>query len=131
MIRTYLVLHPVAGALEDLVDYYRRLGVIEAAVPYGLALGELVHPIHDKAASLAVGSVWTSAAGYGNWVAAPERAALIEGMTAFLDDQQPPVGWAEAAVIETSIDFAPVFGDQPLRIRHRAGKPDLIRQTRG
>lgn len=130
MIRTFLLLHPAVNSLEPLVEYYREQGVIEAAIPYGLVLGELVHPCVG-AASVAVGSLWTDAAAYESWVAAPEREALIRGMATFLDDRRPPTGWAEERTdtSDVDIDFVPVFANQPLTLRHRAGQPSNLRHT--
>jgi hypothetical protein len=127
MIRTYLILRPTPGSLEPLVEYYHREGVIEAAIPYGLLLGELAHP-RNSAATIAIGSLWANTAAYDSWRSAPERDGLIEGMSGYLDALEPPIGWAEETVHATAIDFTPVYGERPLSVRLTAGQPDFLRQ---
>lgn len=124
MIRTYLILRPTPGSLEPLIEYYRREGVIEAAVPYGLLLGELAHP-RSSTATIAVGSLWRDADAYDSWLAAPERDALIKGMSGFLEPLEPPVGWAEETPRAGGIDFTPVYGDRSLSVRLTVGKAEF------
>lgn len=119
MIRTFLVLHPAPNSLEPLVSYYLRERVIDAAMPYGLLLGELAHP-SSSTATVAVGSLWTSTSAYKSWLTAPEREALIRGMSELLDALEPPTGWAEETPRADAIDFTPVYGDRPLTIRATA-----------
>ena len=126
MIRTYLILRPTPGSLEPLVEYYRREGVIEAAVPYGLLLGEVAHP-RNSAATIAVGSLWADTAAYDSWLSAPERDALIKGMSGYLDALEPPIGWAEETPRATDIDFTPVYGERPLSVRLTTGQPGFSR----
>jgi hypothetical protein len=128
MIRTYLILRPTPGSLEPLVEYYRREGVIEAAVPYGLLLGALAHP-RNSAATIAVGSLWTDTNAYDSWLAAPERDALIKGMSGYLDALEPPIGWAEEASSGTDIDFTPVYGERLLSVRLTTGQSGFLRRA--
>jgi hypothetical protein len=125
MVRTYLILRPTPTSLEPLVDYYRREGVIGAAMPYGLLLGELAHP-GDSTATVAVGSLWSDAQAYRSWLAAPERKALIEGMAAFLEPLEPPISWVEETAPVTGIDFTPVYGERRLSVRFTAGQAAFL-----
>lgn len=123
MLRTYLVLHPASGSLEALVSYYQQHRVIEAAVPYGLLLSELAHPLHDPV-TVAVGSLWGSATAYQHWLEAPERAGLVTGMQHLLDTTEAITGWVEpvppvSAVENAGIDFSSVYDDEPLQRRIR------------
>lgn len=116
VIRSYLILRPVPNLLEALIDYYRQHGVIEAAKPYGLLLGELAHP-NGSTATVAVSCLWTTKGAYDSWLAAPERKALIEGMSSLLDPLEPPVGWTEEKPGCTEIDFTAVYGQQEMKVR--------------
>lgn len=125
MILTYLILRPTPGSLEPLVEYYRREGVIEAAVPYGLLLGALAHP-RNSAATIAVGSLWPDTNAYDSWLVAPERDALIKGMSGYLDALEPPIGWAEETSSGADIDFTPVYGERQLSVRLTTGQPGFL-----
>jgi hypothetical protein len=128
MIRTYLILRPIPASLEPLVEYYRQEGVIEAAIPYGLLLGALAHP-RNSSATIAVGSLWTDTKAYDSWLAAPERDALIKGMSGYLDALEPPIGWAEESSSGAGIDFTPVYGERPLSVRLTTGQPGFLRRA--
>jgi quinol monooxygenase YgiN len=121
MLRTYLILRPAPNSLERLVDYYRQHRVIEAAVPHGLLLGELAHPIRE-ATTIAVGSLWRSATAYDSWLRAPERKALIEAMLPLLDGPDAIKAWVEKADGAAGVDLTAVYGAEPLELRIRAGK---------
>lgn len=125
MIRTYLILRPTPGSLEPLVEFYRREGVIEAAVPYGLLFGALAHP-RISSATIAVGSLWPDTSAYESWLVAPERDALIKGMSGYLDALEPPIGWAEETSSGDGIDFTPVYGERQLSVRLTTGQPGFL-----
>ena len=119
MLRTYLLLRPALNSLELLVEYYRDNNVIGAAVPYGLQVGELAHPIQD-ADTVAVVSVWPSQRAYNGWLAAPEREALIDGMVSLLDGPDAITGWSQETDNASLADFAVLFGDRAVSVRIRA-----------
>lgn len=125
MIRTYLLLRPAPNSLEALVEYYRSQRVIEAAIPYGLLLGELAHPPH-LAESIAVASLWSSTPDYDSWREAPERVRLITGMLPLLDGADAVAGWSGKAGSAAASAFAAVYGEQPVTVRLRAGQPAFL-----
>jgi heme-degrading monooxygenase HmoA len=118
MLRTYLLLRPAPNSLEALVQYYRDKDVIAAAVPYGLQVGELAHPVQN-ADTLAVVSVWPSQNSYNCWLAAPEREALIEGMLPLLGGPEAITGWSRETDDGSAADFTVLFGDRTVSVRIR------------
>jgi hypothetical protein len=124
--RTFLVLRPRDGEADALARYLVDEGVIEAAIPYGLLRGELVE-IPDGP-DLLVAAVWPSAEHYDSWLAAPERAALLEGMRDLLAPRDGAEGWtvadpAAVAAVVGPLDLSAALGEaDPVR-RHlvRAG----------
>jgi hypothetical protein len=123
MLRTYLLLRPARSSLELLVQYYRENNVIGAALPYGLQVGELAHPVRN-ADTLAVVSVWPSQNNYNRWLAAPEREALIDGMLPLLDGPDAITGWSQETDDDSAADFTVLFGDRAVSVRIRADGPN-------
>lgn len=118
MLRTFLLLRPAPNSLEALVGYYRDKDVIGAAVPYGLQLGELAHPVQN-AITLAVVSLWPSQDDYERWLAAAERADLIDGMLPLLDGPDAINGWSRDTDDTAAADFSVLFGERPVAVRIR------------
>lgn len=105
MLQSVLVLHTRPGRLDDLVEEYRRVGVIEAAVPFGLLRGEAV----ESAALpdvLLVTSLWAREEDYDGWLAADERVRVTAGLPAILDPERPP----EVHKLPVAVDTDPADG---------------------
>jgi heme-degrading monooxygenase HmoA len=108
--------------LEALVRYYRDNNVIAAAVPYGLQVGELAHPVQN-ADTIAVVSVWPSQNDYNGWLAAPERDAVIDGLLPLLYGPDAITVWSQETDNASVADFAVLFGDRAVSVRIRAVDP--------
>lgn len=106
--RSFLLLRPARGRVPDVVGYYLKHGVLEAALPYGLIKGQILHPRHDPE-DLLITSVWPDRAGYEAWRRAPERAGLLDGLTPLLDGPEAVRAWTGRA------DASPHDGYHPGR----------------
>jgi hypothetical protein len=94
-LRSFL-LRPADHRVADVVAYYRERRVIEAAVPYGVVEGELLH-VRDDPADLLVTSVWSDDTGYAAWRTAPARAVLLEGLLPLLRRTGGTQAWTAPA----------------------------------
>ncbi|MEV7086556.1 hypothetical protein AB0O07_11760 [Streptomyces sp. NPDC093085] len=117
--RSFLLLRPAAGRVAEVVAYYREHGVIEAAVPYGVVEGELLHPREDPG-DLLVTSLWAGPEGYAAWRAAPGRAALLAGLSPLLDTAGPDAvrAWTAPAATAPGDVYHP---GTPLVVAHSVG----------
>lgn len=113
--QSMLVLHAQPGRGADVVDYYRSAKPIEVSVPYGVLRGELARSAQDPDL-LVVSSLWRARSAYDDWLAAPERVGLTDGLMQLL---VPDAATATVRVdldddrsrAERPLDLAPVLGD--------------------
>ncbi|WP_159499687.1 antibiotic biosynthesis monooxygenase [Microbacterium sp. 18062] len=89
MLQSVLVLRSAGGRIDELVERYRSVGIIEAAIPFGLLRGEA---LRDTARPdlLIVTSLWHDGAAYDSWLASEERVRVTRGLDALLDPDAPP-----------------------------------------
>lgn len=122
MLQSYLVLTPSPGRIDDLVQEYRRVGIIEAGVAHGLRRGEaIIIPATDSTPErLVITSIWADQRAYDSWLAAPERVTATVGVWPLL-----ATGEAEAVYKvprdtvpgKDSLPLAPVLDPVPNRTK--------------
>ncbi|MYU15742.1 hypothetical protein GTZ78_34990 [Streptomyces sp. SID8361] len=117
-LRSFLLLRPADQRVADVVAYYRERRVIEAAVPYGVVEGELLH-VRDDPADLLVTSVWSDAAGYAAWRTAPARAVLLEGLAPLLRRTGGTQAWTAPA---TAVPGEVYHPGTALVVAHHVGR---------
>jgi quinol monooxygenase YgiN len=83
LLQSVLWLEPGEDGLEPLIEEYRRVGVIEAAVPFGLLRGEAITIAGDER-TLLVTSVWATPQSYDDWLASEERVRVTRGVDPLL-----------------------------------------------
>jgi len=85
MVRTLLYLRPKPGARDEIVEFYRRHGILERALQQDGCLGaELELPVEDRD-DIVVTALWRDAAAYEGWVNNPERAAHADELASLVD----------------------------------------------
>ncbi|WP_415977283.1 hypothetical protein [Rhodococcus sp. 077-4] len=89
MLQSVLILSAAPTRFGDLVEEYRRVAIIEAAIPFGLLRGEAVHEVVSH--RLIVTSLWRDAASYESWLTSDERTRVTAGLGPLTVDDQDPV----------------------------------------
>lgn len=86
MIRSVLYLRPRPGRSADVVEFYRRYGVLERAVKQEGCLGTELHLPTAGEGDVLVTALWRDVDAYRGWLESPDRALnadelgeLVEG----------------------------------------------------
>ncbi len=89
MIRSVLYLRPRGGQADDVVEFYRRHGVLERAVQQDGCLGAELQLPSRGSGEVLVTALWRDADAYRGWLENPDRAQgaaelerLLEGFDA-------------------------------------------------
>jgi heme-degrading monooxygenase HmoA len=86
VIRSVLYLRPRDGRADDIVEFYRRYGVLERAMKQDGCLGtELQLPTRGQGDVL-VTALWRDAAAYQGWLDNPNRALHSDELGELVED---------------------------------------------
>ncbi|MGW7754129.1 hypothetical protein ACWGK6_21825 [Streptomyces violaceusniger] len=91
-LRSFLLLRPAPGRLQDTLDLYRDRGTIEAAFLYGVLPGLILVPATDPE-DIMVTSVWADESGYESWCASAERAEILAALRPLPAADDAMTGW--------------------------------------
>ncbi|MFJ2198841.1 hypothetical protein [Streptomyces violaceusniger] len=91
-LRSFLLLRPAPGRLQDTLDLYRDRGTVEAAFPYGVLPGLILVPATDPE-DIMVTSVWADESGYESWCASAERAEILAALRPLPAADDAMTGW--------------------------------------
>jgi hypothetical protein len=115
MYQSILTLRAATGAFEQLVAYYRREHVIEAAIPFGLLRGEAVR-IPGQPDELIVTSLWPTQSHYQDWLASAERDRVTSGLAVLLHPHDVPrISGQEAHTVSGQIDVSNLAAGRPVK----------------
>lgn len=85
MIRSVLSLRPRAGDGAEIVDFYRRHGVLERAVEHDGCLGAELQLPTGGDGDVLVTALWRDADAYRGWLESPDRAASADELGRLVD----------------------------------------------
>lgn len=86
MIRSVLFLRPRDGRSADIVEFYRRYGVLERAMKQDGCLGTELQLPTRSGGKVLVTALWRDADAYRGWLENPDRALNADELGELVED---------------------------------------------